>query len=170
MSVSQSRGSFDSGGQIIGYDAFIPETGNGSRFPAVIGLHGSAGGHATMIDPAAMLAAQGFAVYVLHYFDRTGREITLEYILLAGEDTARKRLHVATDRGTDCAILLPREQYTDSGRIAEAGYQLTSDVNGYRQEGFAPFDRNIRRGRRVSAGCVGRDQPGRQRHVRGVGR
>jgi choline dehydrogenase len=33
----------------------------------------------------------------------------------------------------------------------EAGYQLTDDVNGYRQEGFAPFDRNIRRGRRVSA-------------------
>ena len=30
-------------------------------------------------------------------------------------------------------------------------YTLTSDVNGYRQEGFAPFDRNIRRGRRLSA-------------------
>ena len=33
----------------------------------------------------------------------------------------------------------------------EAGYQLTEDVNGYRQEGFAPFDRNIHRGRRLSA-------------------
>jgi choline dehydrogenase len=33
----------------------------------------------------------------------------------------------------------------------EAGYPLTADVNGYRQEGFAPFDRNIRRGRRISA-------------------
>ncbi len=33
----------------------------------------------------------------------------------------------------------------------EAGYVLTDDVNGYRQEGFAPFDRNIRRGRRLSA-------------------
>jgi len=33
----------------------------------------------------------------------------------------------------------------------QAGYQLTDDVNGYRQEGFAPFDRNIRRGRRLSA-------------------
>jgi choline dehydrogenase len=33
----------------------------------------------------------------------------------------------------------------------QAGYHLTTDVNGYRQEGFAPFDRNIRRGRRVSA-------------------
>ena len=33
----------------------------------------------------------------------------------------------------------------------QAGYQLTDDVNGYRQEGFAPFDRNIRSGRRLSA-------------------
>ncbi len=33
----------------------------------------------------------------------------------------------------------------------EAGYPLTDDVNGYRQEGFARFDRNIRNGRRLSA-------------------
>ncbi len=33
----------------------------------------------------------------------------------------------------------------------QAGYHLTSDVNGYRQEGFAAFDRNIHRGRRISA-------------------
>jgi len=35
--------------------------------------------------------------------------------------------------------------------VQQAGYQLTQDVNGYRQEGFAPFDRNIHRGRRLSA-------------------
>ncbi|WP_454859557.1 choline dehydrogenase [Promicromonospora soli] len=33
----------------------------------------------------------------------------------------------------------------------QAGYPLTDDVNGYRQEGFAPFDRNVKRGRRWSA-------------------
>jgi choline dehydrogenase len=33
----------------------------------------------------------------------------------------------------------------------QAGYSLTDDVNGYRQEGFAPFDRNVHRGRRLSA-------------------
>ncbi|HEY3263533.1 MAG TPA: GMC oxidoreductase, partial [Actinomycetota bacterium] len=33
----------------------------------------------------------------------------------------------------------------------QAGYELTEDVNGYRQEGFAPFDRNVHRGRRLSA-------------------
>ncbi|HKI56793.1 MAG TPA: choline dehydrogenase [Trueperaceae bacterium] len=35
--------------------------------------------------------------------------------------------------------------------VQQAGYPLTHDVNGYRQEGFAPFDRNIYRGRRWSA-------------------
>ena len=35
--------------------------------------------------------------------------------------------------------------------VQQAGYTLTSDVNGYRQEGFARFDRNVHRGRRLSA-------------------
>ena len=35
--------------------------------------------------------------------------------------------------------------------VQQAGYPLTEDVNGFRQEGFAPFDRNIRNGRRLSA-------------------
>jgi choline dehydrogenase len=35
--------------------------------------------------------------------------------------------------------------------VQQAGYPLTDDVNGYRQEGFAAFDRNIHRGRRLSA-------------------
>src|SRR5262245_33177556 len=35
--------------------------------------------------------------------------------------------------------------------VQETGYSLTPDVNGYRQEGFAKFDRNIHRGRRLSA-------------------
>jgi choline dehydrogenase len=33
----------------------------------------------------------------------------------------------------------------------QAGYPLTDDVNGYRQEGFARFDRNVKNGRRWSA-------------------
>ena len=33
----------------------------------------------------------------------------------------------------------------------QAGYPRTDDVNGYRQEGFAAFDRNVRRGRRLSS-------------------
>src|SRR4051794_21949019 len=35
--------------------------------------------------------------------------------------------------------------------VQQAGYPLTDDVNGFRQEGFAAFDRTIHRGRRLSA-------------------
>ena len=35
--------------------------------------------------------------------------------------------------------------------VQQAGYPLTPDVNGFRQEGFNAFDRNVHRGRRLSA-------------------
>jgi carboxymethylenebutenolidase len=65
-----SQLSFESGGKAIRIDGFLPA--GGSRFPAVIGLHGSGGDYAGMAEPAGLLVEQGFAVYVLHYFDRTG--------------------------------------------------------------------------------------------------
>ncbi len=60
-------------------------------------------------------------------------------------------------RGGDGPLLLERgpAQNPLFGAFFEAaqqaGYPLTDDVNGYRQEGFAKFDRNIHRGRRMSA-------------------
>jgi dienelactone hydrolase len=69
--VSQSQLIFESGNKSIRLDCFLPSE-NGRRLPAVIGLHGSGGGHASMAEPASLLAGQGFAVYVLYYFDRTG--------------------------------------------------------------------------------------------------
>jgi choline dehydrogenase len=35
--------------------------------------------------------------------------------------------------------------------VQEAGYPITQDVNGYQQEGFARFDRNVKGGRRWSS-------------------
>ncbi len=60
-------------------------------------------------------------------------------------------------RGHDGPLVLERgpatsplfEAFFDA--TVEAGYPRTDDVNGYRQEGFAPFDRNIHKGRRLSA-------------------
>ncbi|HET7726941.1 MAG TPA: choline dehydrogenase [Candidatus Limnocylindrales bacterium] len=60
-------------------------------------------------------------------------------------------------RGHDGPLWLERGPATNPlfgafFRAAEqAGYARTPDVNGYRQEGFGPFDRNIRNGRRWSA-------------------
>ncbi len=71
LMFSQFQLVFESGGKRIRLDCFLPN-GEGQRFPAIIGLHGSGGGHASMAEPANLLAAQGYAVYVLHYFERTG--------------------------------------------------------------------------------------------------
>src|ERR1700761_1755767 len=60
-------------------------------------------------------------------------------------------------RGTAGPLVLERGPATSPLFIAffeavqQAGYPLTDDVNGYRQEGFAAFDRNLHRGRRLSA-------------------
>jgi len=60
-------------------------------------------------------------------------------------------------RGTDGPLKLERGPATNPlfgaffEAVEQAGFALTSDVNGYRQEGFAAFDRNIYRGRRLSA-------------------
>jgi dienelactone hydrolase len=73
VNVIQSPTVFRSGSKSIRVDAYLPEAVNGS-VPAVIALHGAGGGVSGMERYAGMLAAQGFAVYLLHYFDRTGIE------------------------------------------------------------------------------------------------
>ena len=60
-------------------------------------------------------------------------------------------------RGGDGPLVLERGPATNPlfdaffRAAEEAGYPRTDDVNGYRQEGFARFDRNVHRGRRLSA-------------------
>jgi choline dehydrogenase len=60
-------------------------------------------------------------------------------------------------RGRDGPLVLERGPATSPlfaaffKAVQQAGYPLTDDVNGFRQEGFAAFDRTIHRGRRLSA-------------------
>jgi len=60
-------------------------------------------------------------------------------------------------RGHDGPLVLERGPATNPlfdaffKATEQAGYPRTDDVNGYRQEGFAHFDRNISNGRRLSA-------------------
>jgi choline dehydrogenase len=60
-------------------------------------------------------------------------------------------------RGGDGPLKLERGPATNPlfeaffSAAEQAGYWRTDDVNGYRQEGFAKFDRNVYRGRRFSA-------------------
>jgi choline dehydrogenase len=81
--------------------------------------------------------------HCLPYFKR------MENALAAERDDER--------RGHDGPLVLERGPATNPlfgaffEAVKQAGYELTDDVNGYRQEGFAPFDRNVHRGRRLSA-------------------
>ncbi len=81
--------------------------------------------------------------HCLPYFNR------MENCLAADPDDER--------RGHDGPLVLERGPATNPlfeaflHAAEQAGYPRTDDVNGYRQEGFARFDRNIHNGRRLSA-------------------
>ena len=69
MPLAPSQLTFSSGSKPIRLDAYLPNSD--SKLPTVLALYGSGGGIEGMDKPASMLAEQGFAVFVLHYFDRT---------------------------------------------------------------------------------------------------
>jgi choline dehydrogenase len=79
--------------------------------------------------------------HCLPYFKR------MENCLAGGDDF----------RGTAGPLVLERGPVTNPlftaffKAVQQAGYQLSDDLNGYQQEGFAAFDRNVHRGRRLSA-------------------
>ncbi|HEX2706064.1 MAG TPA: choline dehydrogenase, partial [Candidatus Lustribacter sp.] len=81
--------------------------------------------------------------HCLPYFNR------METCLAAAPDDER--------RGHAGPLVLERGPVTNPlftaflESVQEAGYPLTDDVNGYRQEGFSAFDRTIHKGRRLSA-------------------
>ncbi|MEO8851183.1 MAG: choline dehydrogenase [Allobranchiibius sp.] len=60
-------------------------------------------------------------------------------------------------RGKDGPLVMERGPATNPlfeaffAAAEQAGFPRTNDVNGYRQDGFGPFDRNVYRGRRLSA-------------------
>jgi len=69
MPLTSSQLTFESGSKPIRLHAYLPDSA--IKLPSVLALYGSGGGIEGMNKPASMLAEQGFAVFVLHYFDRT---------------------------------------------------------------------------------------------------
>jgi choline dehydrogenase len=95
-------------------------------------------------------------------FEKWGREPGLERWNYAHCLPYFKRMETCLEgpdewRGGDGPLVLERgpaegplfDAWFAAGQ--QAGYAITDDVNGYRQEGFGSFDRNIHRGRRLSA-------------------
>jgi len=121
-SVSEHNVSFVSGGRTIAIDCFIPESSpesakDPSRFPAIIALHGSGGGHDTLRETARPLAAQGFCVYVPHYFDRTGTTEAQMPAMFLNFPLWMKTLW-------DVVSLIAQQPAVDSDHIGVLGFSL----------------------------------------------
>jgi dienelactone hydrolase len=109
--------SFPSGGKSIRLDAYLPEVAEPGPLPAVIALHGAGGGVAGMERYAGTLAAQGFAVYLLHYFDRTG-------ITSADKPTIMRNFPFWMKTLWDATSLVESQPQVDGKRIALLGFSL----------------------------------------------
>jgi carboxymethylenebutenolidase len=113
--IVQSQLTFESGGKPIRLDTYLPESA--ASLPAVIALHG-AGGDATGSGKfAALLAEQGFAVFVLHYFDRTGTEY-------ADKPTIFRNFPIWMKTLWEAVSFVEKQPQVDRERIALLGFSL----------------------------------------------
>jgi dienelactone hydrolase len=115
-SIIQSELTFQSGGKSIRVDAYLPET-SASGVPAVVALHGAGGNVAGMERYASALAAEGFAVYVLHYFDRTGT-------VSADKPAIFRNFPVWMKTLWDAISFVETQPPVDRSRIALLGFSL----------------------------------------------
>ncbi len=97
------------------------------------------------MDYEKWAAAPGMAewdyAHCLPYFQR------METCLAGPDDWRGGDGPLALERGPAASPLF--EAWLEAG--VQAGFRRSDDVNGYRQEGFAAFDKNVVRGRRLSA-------------------
>jgi carboxymethylenebutenolidase len=114
--VSQSELTFQSGGKSVRLNAYLPETSAGP-VPAVVALYGAGGKVSGMERYASTLAAQGFAVYLLHYFDRTGTESADKPTILRNFPLWMKTLW-------DAISFVEKQPQVDGKRIALLGFSL----------------------------------------------
>ncbi|HSZ60305.1 MAG TPA: dienelactone hydrolase family protein [Terriglobales bacterium] len=107
---------YQSGSRPIRLDAYLPELFD-ARLPAIIALHGAGGGLSGMERYASLLAAQGFAVYILHYFDRTGTES-------ADKPTIMRNFPLWMKTLWDAISFVETQPKVDGARIGLLGFSL----------------------------------------------
>lgn len=114
--IAQAPLTFESGGKSIRLDAYLPDTPSAS-LPAVIALYGAGGNLSGMERYAGVLASEGFAVYLLHYFDRTGTEYADKQIIFRNFPLWMKTLW-------DAISFVEKQPQVDASRIALLGFSL----------------------------------------------
>jgi carboxymethylenebutenolidase len=113
---SHSELTFQSGGKSIRFDAYLPDT-PAAPLPAVVALYGAGGNISGLEKYASMLAAQGFAVYLLHYFGRTGTES-------ADKPTVLRNFPLWMKALWDAISFVETQPQVDGKRIALLGFSL----------------------------------------------
>jgi dienelactone hydrolase len=114
--ITQSEVAFQSGGNPIRMDAYLPAESTAS-LPAVIALYGAGGNVAGMERYASKLAEHGFAVYVLHYFDRTATTF-------ADKPTIMRSFPLWMKTLWDAISYVESQPGIDRARIALLGFSL----------------------------------------------
>lgn len=108
----------------------------------MVGLHGSGGGFAGMAGPAGLLASHGMAVYVPHYFERTG---TTE---IADKMTIMRNFPAWMKTMWDCMSFVEKLPQTDPARIGGMGFSL----GAYLVVASATIDQRIKAVVEISGG------------------
>ena len=129
--ISQSELTFQSGGKPTRLDAYLPDAPD-RPLPAVIALYGAGGNISGMEQYASMLAAQGFAVYLFHYFDRTGTESADKPTILRNFPLWMKTLW-------DAISFIETQPRADGKRIALLGFSL----GAYLSLANSPIDHRV---------------------------
>jgi carboxymethylenebutenolidase len=114
--IKQSQMTFESGGKSVRLDVYLPDKVE-ARLPTVIALHGAGGGVSGMERYADMLAGQGFAVYLLHFFDRTDTTY-------ADRPTIMRNFPLWMKTLWDSISFVEKQPQVDKERIALLGFSL----------------------------------------------
>src|SRR6056297_930938 len=69
---------------------------------------------AEVLDSIVGYASDPSLVDALHDHGHHGR---VEYVVISPDDVARRRFRLTTDKGTDCAIALPRDEQLSDGAV-----------------------------------------------------
>lgn len=131
--IIESQGSFTSDGRKILVENYLPATSG--RHPAIILLHGSAGVLFPGLDLRARardLAGRGYAVFLPHFFNRTGH-------IMVWPAQVHENLPVWTRTVQDTITYISTQPRVNARRSAVMGHSL----GGYLALSSAARDRRI---------------------------
>jgi dipeptidyl aminopeptidase/acylaminoacyl peptidase len=131
--VTETRAYYDSGGKKVLVEQY--DSGRPGKRPALILLHGSGGVLFPGLDlrqRARALAEEGYAVFLPHFFNRTGHFVVRPSMV-------HRNLPVWTETVRDAVTYAGTQPNVDANRIALMGHSL----GGYLSLSAAAQDRRI---------------------------